>query len=291
MGVTVSVVSPVYRGEATVEEFARGVLALADDHGIDLELVLVDDASPDRSWEAITQVSAGDPRVVGVRLGANVRQTRATFAGFAAARGDVVVAMDSDLEHPPGAVLDLLATHAAGCDLVLATRRRAGAGPTRRAGAAALNAVSALLGLPVGDIGSSLLLMDRAVEARSRQALERTGLHLLLPAMWDAADRPATVAVDLRDAGPSSYPVAALAGIGGRYLAHHLAERLARPGPSAAVVAAGAAVGVVGRRRGARRWWAAPAASVGLLLVAARVRRPRGPGPLYEVAEVIDRRD
>jgi len=284
--VTVSVVSPVYRGETTIEAFARGVLDLADREALPLELVLVDDASPDGSWSAICRAVSEDSRVVGLRLAGNVRQTRATFAGFERARGDVLVAMDSDLEHPPEAILRLLAAHDAGHDLVLATRRRVRPSLFRRIGSGVLNTTSSLLGIPVVDLGSSLLLMDRTVEARSRAILDRTHLHLMLPAMWEASDRPTTAEVELEPASESGYPVIALLDIGGRFLARVVAERLATPGGTAVVIL-GAVLGSAVARR--HRWIAALCA-LGALGLASLARRPRDPGKLFVVAEVADKR-
>ncbi|MBM3662383.1 MAG: glycosyltransferase [Actinobacteria bacterium] len=286
VGVTVSVVSPVYRGETTIEAFARGVLDLADREALPLELVLVDDASPDGSWSAICRAVSEDSRVVGLRLAGNVRQTRATFAGFERARGDVLVAMDSDLEHPPEAILRLLAAHDAGHDLVLATRRRVRPSLFRRIGSGVLNTTSSLLGIPVVDLGSSLLLMDRTVEARSRAILDRTHLHLMLPAMWEASDRPTTAEVELEPASESGYPVIALLDIGGRFLARVVAERLATPGGTAVVIL-GAVLGSAVARR--HRWIAALCA-LGALGLASLARRPRDPGKLFVVAEVADKR-
>lgn len=100
-GTLLSVVVPVYKGEAFLEELHRRVVAAADEIGLAVELVLVDDAGPDRSWEIIERLAAADPRVRGFALTRNFGQHHAISAGLQLARGDWVVVMDCDLQDPP----------------------------------------------------------------------------------------------------------------------------------------------------------------------------------------------
>src|SRR5437870_6009621 len=68
---------------------------------VDYELILVDDGSSDQTQVMIKNISLLDPRVTGLRLRRNFGQTAALSAGFDRASGDVIIAMDGDLQHQP----------------------------------------------------------------------------------------------------------------------------------------------------------------------------------------------
>lgn len=118
---SLSVVVPVYRSEGTltvlVERLQPVLTALGGDH----ELVLVNDGSPDRSWEIIEQLAAQHPWVRGIRLMRNYGQHNALLCGIRAARNAVVVTMDDDLQNPPEEIPKLLAKLAEGFDVVYGT--------------------------------------------------------------------------------------------------------------------------------------------------------------------------
>ena len=119
--VLLSVVSPVYRAEATVGELVRRLVAALDPLG-SFEIILVDDRSPDASWACIQAEAAADPRVRGLRLSRNFGQHRAITAGLDQCRGEWVVVLDCDLQDRPEEIPALLAEAHRGYDLVLARR-------------------------------------------------------------------------------------------------------------------------------------------------------------------------
>ena len=121
---TLSVVVPVYGSQDCVAELAARVASVCQEHSIRYELVLVYDCSPDRSWQAIQEVVARDPAVVGIRLRKNFGQDNAIMAGMNAARGEAIVIMDDDLQHDPADMPALLAKLREGYDLVYARYRR-----------------------------------------------------------------------------------------------------------------------------------------------------------------------
>ncbi|MBS1818069.1 MAG: glycosyltransferase family 2 protein [Acidobacteria bacterium] len=94
-----SVVVPVYRSERIVSRLCEAVRAALSP--LHYELILVNDCSPDRSWQSIEQEARTDHRVKGVNLRRNVGQDRAIMAGLAHATGDFTVVMDDDLQHDP----------------------------------------------------------------------------------------------------------------------------------------------------------------------------------------------
>ena len=79
-----------------------------------LEVVLVDDGSKDRSWELIAGERDHHSVYVGLKLSRNFGHQLALAAGLEAARGEAVMTMDADLQHPPELIPQMLATHRQG---------------------------------------------------------------------------------------------------------------------------------------------------------------------------------
>lgn len=113
--VDVSVVVPTYGGRATLPRLVEVLGETLSD--VDHEIVLVNDASPDDSWPVIEGLADRWPQIVAVDLLHNHGQPVATMCGLAHARGEVVVTMDDDLQHPPDQIPILLAALEAEPDL------------------------------------------------------------------------------------------------------------------------------------------------------------------------------
>lgn len=115
-----SVVIPVYRSAGTLDELVGRLVQVLEPRGGDYEIILVEDASPDESWQAVRRVYDRYPgRVVAVQLMRNFGQHNALMCGFRHARGDVIVTLDDDLQHLPEEIPLLLeALHSRGLDLV-----------------------------------------------------------------------------------------------------------------------------------------------------------------------------
>lgn len=118
----ISIVSPVYRGEKMLAELVRrnveSVSAITDDY----EIVLVNDASPDNSWDEIVKQCAANPKVKGINLSRNFGQHYAITAGLHYAKGDWVVVMDCDLQDRPEEIPNLYKKAQEGFDIVYARR-------------------------------------------------------------------------------------------------------------------------------------------------------------------------
>ncbi len=104
--IDVSVVVPVYRGAKSLPELTRRTLATLGSRSV--EIVLVNDASPDESWQVMSELSVSDPRIRSFDLLSNHGQPMATMCGLTQARGEIVVTIDDDLEHPPEEITKLL---------------------------------------------------------------------------------------------------------------------------------------------------------------------------------------
>jgi len=117
----VSVVVPVYDGEATLAELVDRTVKVMEPRGAPFEIILVNDGSRDASWSRIVALAAGDARVRGLDLTRNFGQHAALLAGIRLARHAVTVTLDDDLQHPPEAIPRLLDAVEADRDVVYGT--------------------------------------------------------------------------------------------------------------------------------------------------------------------------
>lgn len=114
-----SIVVPVYRSATILPKLVEQVLAEMRDEGLDgnFELLLVNDSSPDSSWQVIRELAQEHPFVKGISLRRNAGQHNAIMAGLNHVGGDFVVLMDDDLQHPPHAIGDMLRALEEGYDV------------------------------------------------------------------------------------------------------------------------------------------------------------------------------
>src|SRR5687768_11756861 len=114
----ISVVVPSYNSEATLPELVERLGRVLEGLAPDFEAVLVNDGSRDRTWDVIQQLAGRYGWVRGVDLMRNYGQHNALLCGIRAARYDIIVTMDDDLQHPPTEIHLLLAKLAEGYDVV-----------------------------------------------------------------------------------------------------------------------------------------------------------------------------
>ncbi|MDQ3993145.1 MAG: glycosyltransferase family 2 protein [Actinomycetota bacterium] len=176
----ISVVVPVHDEERSVASLYEDLQAALDPVG-DWEAVFVDDGSTDGTFAALTRLHAREPAVRVVRLRRNFGKASALAAGFAQARGDVVVTIDGDGQDDPAEIPRLLAKLDEGFDLVSGwkTRRR---DPWRRRLLSRLfNAVTGRLsGLSLHDMNCGL----KAYRADVVRGLRLYGeLHRFIPVL------------------------------------------------------------------------------------------------------------
>ena len=113
----VSVVVPVYRSQEILPHLVEKVKKAFEATPWRFELILVNDLSPDDSWNVIKRLAAENHFVKGMCLIKNVGQHNATMAGLNEAEGEIVVIMDDDLQHPPEAIAMLVETIRSGHDV------------------------------------------------------------------------------------------------------------------------------------------------------------------------------
>jgi glycosyltransferase involved in cell wall biosynthesis len=117
----VSVVVPVYNSCTTLTELVTRLDTALQNTGRRFEAILVNDGSRDDSWAAIESLCRENPWLHGIDLMRNVGQENALLCGIRAARYDVVVTIDDDLQNPPEEIGRLLAKLEEGFDVVYGT--------------------------------------------------------------------------------------------------------------------------------------------------------------------------
>jgi undecaprenyl-phosphate 4-deoxy-4-formamido-L-arabinose transferase len=116
---TLSIVVPVYRSAPILPKLVEAIAAEMGAEGLSskFELILVNDCSPDDSWQVIRKLAETNPFLKGITLRRNVGQHNAIMAGLHHVSGEYVVLMDDDLQHPPSAIADIVKALADGYDV------------------------------------------------------------------------------------------------------------------------------------------------------------------------------
>jgi len=123
MSLEISIVSPVYSAENIIEKLVNEIQKVMHQLNVTYEIILVDDRSPDNSWEIMRQLSTKFPEVKSIRLSRNFGQHPAIMAGLSIAQGEWVVVMDCDLQDQPKELVKLYNKALEGYDIVLASRQ------------------------------------------------------------------------------------------------------------------------------------------------------------------------
>lgn len=137
----ISVVSPVYGCAGCLEDLVDRIGVAMTSLGRSHEIILVDDASPDGSWERIVEISAVNPVVRGFRLSRNFGQHSAISAGLEQIRGGVIVVMDCDLQDLPEEIPGLVRALEGDSQIALASRMERKDGLIKRIGSSAFYAI------------------------------------------------------------------------------------------------------------------------------------------------------
>ena len=103
----ISIVIPVYNEDESLPELLAWIERVMQENGLTYEVVLVDDGSTDRSWEVITELRYQNPNIKGIKFQRNYGKSAALNEGFKAARGEVVITMDADMQDSPDEIPEL----------------------------------------------------------------------------------------------------------------------------------------------------------------------------------------
>ena len=202
--VGLSVVVPIYRGiqtlPALIERLGQVLRGIAPAY----EAILVDDGSLDESWTLIGALAKRYPWVRGIRLRRNFGQHNATLCGVRAARFDMTVTMDQDLQHRPEDIPVLIAELTPGVDVVYGTPLRHPRGVFRNGLTVLTKRMLAYIMQqpPVRDISAFRLFRTELRDAFSRFSSPSVTLDVLLS--WGTTGF-ASVAVEIPPAATSNY--------------------------------------------------------------------------------------
>ncbi|MGZ9223470.1 MAG: glycosyltransferase family 2 protein [Anaerolineales bacterium] len=199
-----SIVVPVYKGgnfiEPLVAELSRTLPAFTEKY----EIILVNDGSPDNSWQLIQQLTTKYQWVRGIRMMRNYGQHNATLCGVREAGYEIIVTMDQDLQHPPAEIPLLLAKLDEGYDVVYGSPRKLPQGFWRNLMTAAIKWILAkVIGLPAVQNVSAF----RAFRTRLRDAFasfQSPSLILDVLLSWGTT-RFTSVQVNIAEAEHTSY--------------------------------------------------------------------------------------
>lgn len=202
----VSVIVPIFNEEDALSGFHEKMTEALDDAGFDFEVILVNDGSIDGSRRALEQMAGRDGRFKVIELRRNYGQTAAMSAGFDFAAGEIVVAMDGDLQNDPKDIPRLVAKIEEGYDLCSGWRRDRKDGWLRRMLSRGANRlISMATGVRLHDYGCTLKAYRRKIISGIRLYGE---MHRFIPihARWQGA-RITEIPVDHhpRTAGRSKY--------------------------------------------------------------------------------------
>jgi glycosyltransferase involved in cell wall biosynthesis len=179
---SLSIVVPIYNEVENVKLLYESIAAVLADLPHPAEIVLVNDGSSDGTAEALDAVAASDERVVVAHLRRNFGQSAAMAAGFDLAWGDIVVAMDADLQNDPADIPLLLDALAAGHDVASGWREdRQDPWLTRRLPSNVANwLISRVTGVHLHDYGCTLKAFRREV---LRDIYLYGDMHRFIPAL------------------------------------------------------------------------------------------------------------
>ena len=170
-----SVILPSYNEEKMIHIAAARLAEILGGAGIEYELLFVDDGSSDKTWAEITSASEKDSHVVGLHFSRNFGKEAAMFAGLERAKGDCVVVIDCDLQHPPEKIVEMYRLWEQGYEVVEGIKEDRGeeSGFHRFAAKSFYGLISKATGMDMSS-SSDFKLLDRKVVDTLNKMPERS---------------------------------------------------------------------------------------------------------------------
>lgn len=159
----ISIVIPIYNELGNVRPVYEALIKVLEPLGRSFEIIYSDDGGRDGGFAAVKELNKQDARVRGISLSRNFGHQTALHAGLSHARGQFVICMDGDLQHPPSMIPQFLDQHAAGYDIVN-TRRIDGASTTwlkRKTSSWYYKLINALSDVPIEPASADFRSMTR----------------------------------------------------------------------------------------------------------------------------------
>jgi undecaprenyl-phosphate 4-deoxy-4-formamido-L-arabinose transferase len=203
----ISVVIPVYNEEDNLRELGERLLGALTGMGRTFEVVFVDDGSTDQSWQLLTELNREHPQHIrALQFHRNFGQHQAIFAGFQAARGQVMVTLDADLQNPPEEIPRLVAKLEEGYDTVGGWRENRRDSLFRRLPSQLVNyLMSRVTGVKLRDYGCMLRAYRREVIDSINQCQESSSFIPALANLFSHKVAEIPVGHAERERGQSKY--------------------------------------------------------------------------------------
>jgi glycosyltransferase involved in cell wall biosynthesis len=208
----IGVVIPAYREGQGIAATVSRINEILANHFANYEIVLVDDGSPDDTFARIQEIAATNRHVRGIRLSRNFGKEAALLAGLRTVRGDAVITIDADLQHPPELIPHMIQRWREGAKVVNAVKRdRNDAKPFYRWRASLFNrAFSGLTGINLVGASDYKLLDRQAVNILIDSFPEKMRFYRGLTAWIGLQQASVPFDVASRRAGSSSWSTRAL---------------------------------------------------------------------------------
>jgi undecaprenyl-phosphate 4-deoxy-4-formamido-L-arabinose transferase len=205
-GSRISIVVPVFNEEENLPELVERLGRVADALERPVEILLVNDGSRDGSMRTLAAAARRDPRLTILDLNRNYGQHAAVFAGFEAARGDIIVTLDADLQNPPEEIPRLVEAIEQGYDVVGSVRVMRRDSLFRRTVSKIVNRATArVTGVALSDYGCMLRAYRAEVVRRLCASQEISTFIPVLADLFAGRVTEIPVAHDPRRRGRSKY--------------------------------------------------------------------------------------
>ena len=203
----ISVIIPVYNEEENLRELGARLMRTLTEMGRPFEIILVDDGSSDHSWAVLTELHQKYPENLrALQFNRNFGQHQAIFAGFQAARGQVMLTLDADLQNPPEEIPRLVAKIEEGYDTVGGWREDRRDSLFRRLPSHLMNLVmSKVTGVRLRDYGCMLRAYRREVIDSINQCQESSSFIPALANLFSRRVAEIPVGHAQRERGQSKY--------------------------------------------------------------------------------------
>jgi undecaprenyl-phosphate 4-deoxy-4-formamido-L-arabinose transferase len=203
-----SVVVPVFNEQDNLAELLDRLSAALERLGTSHETIVVNDGSRDDSLAILKAASASDPHLVVIDFNRNYGQHAAIFAGFEAARGEIIVTLDADLQNPPEEIPRLVAKMEEGFDVVGSVRVKRRDSLFRRLASRLVNRITAMAtGVQLSDYGCMLRAYRRGVVKTLCSSREISTFVPVLADMYAGRVAEIPVAHAERTRGKSKYSI------------------------------------------------------------------------------------
>ena len=171
-----SVIIPAYNEELSVERAYYTISEILREAEIDNEIIFIDDGSTDTTYEKIKNLADKEKNISGLHFSRNFGKEAAISAGLASAKGDAVVVIDCDLQHPPEKIVEMYHLWQEGYEIVEGIKKTRGNESKMRGFAARkfYRVISSVVGFDMSN-ASDFKLLDRKVVDILNRIPERKG--------------------------------------------------------------------------------------------------------------------